>query len=99
MGSVRFSDTKAGGSVDCNAFSNTTSSACSPNGYNGGKVWTGRRWLARSAMVSVAVEKIGGLFFQPMDKTSGNAIRDSWPGLVGNTTPGFGMSLMLVLTR
>ena len=77
MGSVRFSDTKAGGSVDCNAFSNTTSSACSPNGYNGGKVWTGRRWLARSAMVSVAVEKVGGLFFQHIGKTVQNMLRQS----------------------
>ena len=62
-GSTRLSDTKADGNVGYKGFSDTTNSARSSNGYNGGKVWTRMCWLARSAMFSVAVEKIGGLFF------------------------------------
>ena len=51
-----------------------------------------RRMLVRSAMVSVAVEKIGGLFVQPMGRTNGNATSGGSPGSVGKTTPSFGMS-------
>jgi hypothetical protein len=47
--------------------------------------------LAMSAMVSVPVQKIGGLFFHPIGKTSGKAIRGSLPGRVGKMTPNLGM--------
>jgi hypothetical protein len=48
--------------------------------------------LARSAMVSVAVQNAGGEFFQPISKTRGNAISGSWPGCLGKTTPKHGIS-------
>jgi hypothetical protein len=48
--------------------------------------------LAKSADVSVAALKKGGEFFHPIGSTSGSATRGSWPGLVGKTTPSFGMS-------
>ncbi len=47
------------------------------------------RALARLAMVSVAVEKIGGLFFHPIGRTSGNATSGSSCRADGNTTPNF----------
>jgi hypothetical protein len=50
------------------------------------------RMLARSAMVSVAVEKMGELFFHPIGRTSGKAMSGSLLGGVGNATPNFGMS-------
>eukprot|EP00985_Skeletonema_marinoi_P033057 scaffold40340_cov329-Skeletonema_marinoi.AAC.1 len=56
-------------------------------------------WLVRSAMVSVAVTNIGGLFFHPIGRTNGNATSSSSPGLVGNATPNFGMSSTLRLMR
>ena len=63
--------------------------------------WCGKGWciwlmrmLARSAMVSVAVEKMGGLLVHPMGRTSGKAMSGSAPGGVGKTTPSFGMSSM-----
>jgi hypothetical protein len=52
-----------------------------------------------SAIVSVAVEKMGGLFDQPMGNTNGNATSGSSPGNVGNTTPNLGMSSMLRAIR
>ena len=57
------------------------------------------RALVKSAMVSVAVEKTGGLFFQPIGKTKGNAIRGSSPGAVGNATPSLGISSTLSAIR
>ena len=58
-------------------------------------VWLGSLMLrfARSATVSVAVQNMGGLFFQPIGSTIGNATKRGWPGRVGNTTPNLGMSL------
>ena len=55
--------------------------------------------LAKSAIVSVAVEKMGGLLDHPIGNTSGNATSGSSPGSVGNTTPSFGMSSMLSAIR
>ena len=46
-------------------------------------------------MVSVAVENVGGLFFQPIGNTRGKATRRCCPGRVGKTTPSLGMSSML----
>ena len=40
--------------------------------------------LARSAIVSVAVKKMGGLLDHPIGNTSGNATSGSSPGNVGN---------------
>jgi len=57
------------------------------------------RSLARSAIVSVAVEKMGGLLDHPMGNTNGNATSSSSPGNVGNTTPNLGMSSMLRAIR
>jgi hypothetical protein len=57
------------------------------------------RMLTRSAMVAVAVEKTGGLFFHPIGSTSGNATRGSSPGAVGNATPNFGISSTLRAMR
>ena len=48
--------------------------------------------LAMSVMVSVPVQKIGGLFFHPIGRTSGKAISGSLPGRVGKMTPNLGMS-------
>ena len=45
------------------------------------------RWLAKSVMVSVAVEKMGGLFVHPIGRTSGNAMSGSAPGGLGKATP------------
>ena len=60
------SNTKAGGNVGCNRFVNRTNSARSSNGCNEGNFWTRIRWSARLAIVSVAEDKIGGLFsFNP----------------------------------
>jgi hypothetical protein len=55
--------------------------------------------LAKSAIVSVAVEKMGGLFFHPMGSTNGNATNFSSPGSEGNATPSFGMSSIFILIR
>ena len=57
-----------------------------------GACGTLRGMLARSAMVLVAVEKMGGLFVQPIGRTNGNATSGGSPGSVGKTTPSFGMS-------
>ena len=51
--------------------------------------------LAMSAMVSVPVQKVGGLFFYPINRTSGNAIRGSLPGRVGKMTPNLDISSTL----
>ena len=48
--------------------------------------------LVRSATVSVAVQKMGALFFHPIGNTSGYAIRGFVGSLVGNMTPRRGMS-------
>ena len=50
--------------------------------------------LARSAIVSVAVQKAGGEFFQPIRRTKGNATRFSAVA-DGKVTPSLGMSSML----
>ena len=63
-------DTKGDGFVGCSGFSNMTNSDRLSNGCNGDEVWSIERWSARSTMVSVAVEKIGGLFL-PMGRTRG----------------------------
>ena len=55
--------------------------------------------LARSAIVSVPVEKMGVLLDHPIGNTSGNATSGSSPGNVGNTTPSLGMSSMLRAIR
>ena len=73
-------DTKGDGSTDCNRFSGTTNLDRSYNGCNIGKIWTIRRWLARSAMVLVAVEKSGGLFLtHGQDKQERNQRLLAWP--------------------
>jgi hypothetical protein len=55
--------------------------------------------LEMSAMVSVPVQKIGGLFFHPIGRTSGKAIGGSSPGRVGKITPNLGMSSTFSPTR
>jgi len=55
--------------------------------------------LAKSAIVSVTVEKMGGLLDHPIGNTSGNATSGFSPGNVGNTTPSLGMSSMLRAIR
>ena len=50
-------------------------------------------------MVSVPVEKTGGLFFHPIGATSGMATSGSWSGLVGKASPNLGTSSGLRLTR
>mmetsp|Transcript_15619 Transcript_15619/g.35763 ORF Transcript_15619/g.35763 Transcript_15619/m.35763 type:complete len:111 (-) Transcript_15619:340-672(-) len=61
-----------------------------------GALWADRHLaLARSALVSVKDENIGGLFFHPIGKTSGNVISCSPGTLDGKTIPSFGMSSML----
>ena len=76
-----------------------TASAASSILCGGGRICELSRWLARSAIVSVAVVKMGGLFFQPMGNTSGKATSFSWPGSVGKATPSFGMSSIFMFTR
>ena len=49
--------------------------------------------LARSAMVSVATQKIGGKLVQPMGKVMGKATSLGWPGSEGKATPSLVVSL------
>ena len=56
---------------------------------------TWRHSFAKAATVSVAVEKVGGLFSHPMDKTSRNAINHSSPLAVRNTTPNCSMNVQI----
>ena len=78
-GSRRFSDTKADGNVGFGGFSGTIDSARSSNECKEGEIWTIKHWLARLAMVLVAVEQIGGLFFYPWARHVGT--RPGTPGL------------------
>ena len=55
--------------------------------------WDDSAWLATSAAVSVAAQKLGGEFTHPMGSTSGNATRGSGESLCGNTTPRQGTSV------
>ena len=48
--------------------------------------------MMRSTMVSVVLQKYGGLSVHPMGKVSGNATRVSSPGPTGKATPSIGMS-------